>query len=47
MKRGEREVIESCVGFNSSNDHTEFSHAGAVRPALEIRKLRSARDCHQ
>jgi hypothetical protein len=46
MKRGEREVIESAVGFNS-RDHTEFSHAGAVGRRLEIGKLRSERDCHQ
>ena len=47
MKRGQREVIEIAAGFNSRDDHIEFSHVGAGRPRLEIRKRRSARDCHQ
>ena len=47
MKRGEREVIECAAGFNLRDDHSEFSHAGAFSRALEIRKLRSERDCHQ
>ena len=45
MKRGEREVIGSRVGFNSRDD--EFSHAEAVTPRLEVRKLHAERDCHQ
>ena len=47
MKRSELEVIESAVGFNSRDDDTEFSQAGAVSPRLEVRKLHTERGCHQ
>jgi hypothetical protein len=47
MKRGECEIIERAAGFNSRDDHTEFSHAGAVGRRLQNRKFHLERVCHQ